>query len=504
MGTKTQPRPPTPLQAVLEQTEPVELNVSLLGNEDGPPPDFKIFTGSLHIEKSSTDTDGRKRVRGIASSSVKDLHGDTMTDHCVRSMAKQAVGKTIFLNHSYKMPEDIFGVVEKARTKTMSAAEAKGLGLIDKSASNDPITLLDITVIEDPSNDRAEKLFSSMENGITVGISIGAMITDYEEDPEYTGDWWPPLIINDVDLLEASMVGIPANPLSWVENATKGLILKGAIKGANETMYNRARQRGILAASAGEESTVDPEDETAAAAEAEVVAETPEPETIEQAFDGPDQIIAFYQMGIEAGTVSKTDLDAMEDAIQASIDKAIEQGVDKAVFAERTAKDLAQEILSSEPAPEAPDTAEELASPESDDQEALPESDPETGDAGDEDAETKAAAEISALQEAGALDGLAKALTVLGDTLKALIAERKKSTDFEAEVIELRARLTVADANVAASVQFVNKVMELPMNRKAVVRRAAQGFAEKLQDSPYGAELLTFIARHTQGASDAP
>lgn len=418
-------------------------------------------------------------------------------------MAKQAVGKTIFLNHSYKMPEDIFGVVEKARTKTISAAEAKSQGLIDKTASNDPITLLDITVLQDNSNDRAEKLFSSMENGITVGISIGAMITDYDEDPDYTGDWWPPLIINDVTLLEASMVGIPANPLSWVENATKGLIVKGAIKGATESTYNRARQRGILSASAGEESTVDPEDETVeATAEAEVAAETPaETPEAEQAFDGVDQIIAHYQMQVEAKAASATDLDSMEDAVQKAIDFALEKGMSPDELGGRTAKDLASEILSSEPAPEAPEAATE--SPESDDQEALPESDPETGDAGDEDAGTKAAAEISALQEAGALDGLGKALTVLGDTLKALIAERKKSTGLEAEVIELRARLTVADANVAASVQFVNKVMELPMNRKAVVRRAAQGFAEKLQDSPYGAELLTFIARHTQGASDA-
>jgi len=492
----------------------------LLGDEgEHERPDFKIFTGELKVVKSSASSDGRKRVRGIASSSVKDLHGDRMTDACVRSMTKQIVGKTIFLNHNYKLPEDVFGVAEKARTRTMSAAEAKAQGYIDKSAPNDPITLMDITVLEDSSNPRAEATFASMENGVTVGISIGALITDFEEDPDYEGDYWAPLIINEVILLEASMVGIPANPLSWVENATKGLIQKGAVRGASEDQFNRMRQKWLSFSK--KEASVDPEEDldlanTEVDDETEepptVVAEVPEPgeppepdddeDGVFQA-DGPDQIIAHYQIQVEAGKASRTDLDAMEEAVQASIDYALEHGVAASEFEGRTAKDMASEILNSEPAPDPPDSASEEADP-TDDQEAPPASDPE-GDAGvDGEAEKEAEAQIRALQAEGVLNGLTETVRVLGETLATLIAERAKTAELTAKNEALTTKLAEADKNVATAVEIVNRLMSMPVGRKSVVRREAAGLAERLKGGPYSGELLAYIAKHNQGASDAP
>lgn len=487
----------------------------MLSDEGGRTrPDFKILTAGMTVLKDEDAGDGKRRIRCIASSSVKDLHGDTMTAHCVRSMAKQAQGLTIFLNHKYTIPEDVFGTVEKSTTKRMSAAAAKVAGYLEKdSSSNEDVVLLQLDILVSQS-DRSDSTFSKVADGVRLGVSIGALILDYSEDPDADPDsWFVPLIINEVDLLEASIVGIPANPLSWVENATKGLILRGAVPGADENTFNRMR-RAMLAKVAVEEAPVADDLDLA---HAEVVDETGEPDEPEpdepesdepepeeaKAFDGPEEIIAHYQFAVENKTMSSTDLDAMEDAVASSIEYAIAHGAEPALFDGRTAAELASEILNSEPAPDEPDAADADADP-TDDQEAPDASVPESGDAGvDGEAEKQAEAQIEALREGGALNGLTETVILLGEALASLIAERAKSAGLEAANAELTTKLVTADANVKAAVEFVNKFMSLPLGRKSVVQREAAGFAERLKGGPYSAELLSYIAKNN-GGTDAP
>jgi len=133
-------------------------------------PDFKIFSQDMEIVKAADQGDGFRRIRCIASSSVKDLHGDTMTEHCIRSMAKQATGLTIFLNHSYQIPEDVFGSVEAAKVKF-------------EPVDGERVAKLQLDVILD-EGPRVDQTYRSIENGRRLGVSIGAYITDYDEDPE--------------------------------------------------------------------------------------------------------------------------------------------------------------------------------------------------------------------------------------------------------------------------------------------------------------------------------
>lgn len=177
-------------------------------------PTFKIFSGALKAFEKEVDGQNRRYLSCTASSTVKDLHGDVMTDDCVMGMAPQAKAKgmTIFLNHSYQWPEDVFGKTTDAR-------------IVSRSSDSDgrPIYDLDLEIQLNESNQRALDSYTAIkEQGIKAGVSIGAMIEDWDYLDEEQG-FWGGLEIKRVDLLEASVVGIPANQRSWVVNALKAL-----------------------------------------------------------------------------------------------------------------------------------------------------------------------------------------------------------------------------------------------------------------------------------------
>ena len=174
-------------------------------------PSFKMFSGAL---KAYSDSDGRKMLSCTASSSVEDLHGDTITAACVSDMGPQAKRKSmvIFLNHSYDVPEDVFGYVADARTVSR-ATDAAGAGIMD----------LDLDIVLNEANPRAIATYEAIKDqGVKLGVSIGAIVTDWDLKDEKAG-FWGGLIINGVNLLEASIVGIPANPRSWVQNAVRAI-----------------------------------------------------------------------------------------------------------------------------------------------------------------------------------------------------------------------------------------------------------------------------------------
>jgi len=172
-----------------------------------PSAQFKILTGTL---KAFSGEDGRKRLSGVASSTVRDLHGDTMSQTAILDMERMANDNlTIFLNHSYNVPEDVFGSVEHA------TAIQRGM-----DGDGNPNWDLIMDILVDDDNPRAEKTYGAIQKGTKLGLSIGAMIPEggaiRDKD---TGA----LTINHVHLLETSVVSIPANPRSWISNAVKAL-----------------------------------------------------------------------------------------------------------------------------------------------------------------------------------------------------------------------------------------------------------------------------------------
>ena len=160
---------------------------------------FQIVTGLL---KAYEGGDGAKRLRTTASSTVLDIGGDEMELSALQSMASTAQqNMTIFLNHKYQVPEDVLGSVEAAVIK-----DAGGVWDLD----------FDVRVEE--SNERAVKTWTQIQNGTKLGCSIGARIPEGGYERTDTG-----LKIKNIHLLEASIVGIPANPRSFVQFAMKAL-----------------------------------------------------------------------------------------------------------------------------------------------------------------------------------------------------------------------------------------------------------------------------------------
>lgn len=173
-----------------------------------PEAKFKIFTGLLKAFEA--EGDGAPLLAGVASSTTRDHHGDVMLESALRDMEAAANDNmTIFLNHSYNVPEDVAGSVKRAM-------------VVQRGYDSDgnPNWDLDMEIAINRENDRAVKSWTSIKNGTKLGLSIGAMIPQggATRDKE-TGA----LTISRVNLLETSIVSIPANPRSWISNAVKAL-----------------------------------------------------------------------------------------------------------------------------------------------------------------------------------------------------------------------------------------------------------------------------------------
>lgn len=174
--------------------------------------EFQIPTVLTLVTKDDGAGNTKRFFQTTASSTVEDAHADEFTPVAIDKMASQAKGSrmSIFLNHEYRIPEDLFGTTTDA--VAVKRANADGTEFV---------TDLDLEGFINEANPRARETADALEGGAKLGVSIGARIKDYrprdEKDP--MGGW----IIDDVELKEASIVGMPANPRTWVHYASKAI-----------------------------------------------------------------------------------------------------------------------------------------------------------------------------------------------------------------------------------------------------------------------------------------
>jgi HK97 family phage prohead protease len=180
-----------------------------------PSSKFTFFSGALKAMgggKQGSEDEGPRILKGTASSTITDLHGDEMTKSALDDMVKAAnAGLTIFLNHSYNVPEDVAGSVT-------SAQMAKR-----KQEDGSSVWDLDFEIAINEINPRAAEAHAAIKNKTKLGLSIGAMIPEDGAKRRKDGSY----LIEHVNLLETSIVGIPANPRSWVQYAVKAI--KGGV-----------------------------------------------------------------------------------------------------------------------------------------------------------------------------------------------------------------------------------------------------------------------------------
>ncbi|HZS47755.1 MAG TPA: hypothetical protein VFC63_21985 [Blastocatellia bacterium] len=172
-------------------------------------PAFKIMSDG--IIKAYRDDNGVRRFELTASSDDTDLVGDVMTEKALAKMKSAAPGTTMFLNHQYSVPEDVFGAVETAdiETRNLQAAE---------NGNTVPILCLQYKGVVEETNERAVRVHEMMMAGrVKLGASVSVLITDQTSDKDGRR------LIDDVYYLECSVVGMPCNRQSWVQNASKAL-----------------------------------------------------------------------------------------------------------------------------------------------------------------------------------------------------------------------------------------------------------------------------------------
>lgn len=381
--------------------------------------DFKIFVPLL---KASQSADGKRRLHGIASSTVRDRHGDLITLSALSEMERSANNNlTIFLNHEYKVPEDVAGSVERASIRRSDDADVHDL-------------VFDIVVNE--ANPRAVAAWDAIEGGTQLGLSIGARIPDGgatrdKQSGRYT--------IDHVDLLETSLVGVPANPRSWIDYAVKSL--------------NNAPDGSLYISESGVEDEKPDEQET-------------QSET-EDTSDDPEQVIDEIEKADEAD-VHEHEHERDSDVVHAP---------------DATDTDDASENAPLTKGDELTDhSADEADTPEPAPQDA-PESQPENGDAFAEEA-MKALVEptvVASLKSSSDLLGaVTRELTETKALLEATAAERDKAVEAARKVLSETAML-------------MERLAATPMGRKTTVVEVVNRFDGLT--AVYGEEFMKMLKK---------
>jgi len=152
--------------------------------------DFKVYCSTNFEElnksliTSAFEEDGALYLEGIASTTNLDEDGDYMTKSCLEDMKRQVIGLNVLKEHGRTL-DDILGNI----TQVLE--------------SNEDYFKIKFKVL--PKHEYY--LLEFLENGINLGLSIGAKAIDYEpiKDSEYG---WK---INKVKLYEVSLVPLPAN-----------------------------------------------------------------------------------------------------------------------------------------------------------------------------------------------------------------------------------------------------------------------------------------------------
>ena len=194
----------------------------LIAQGFGQRPDIVIATNAMQLDENAPS--GVPVLSMIGSSTVKDMQRDTMQLSALQDMTAVPLDMTIWLNHNYNLPDDVFGKLHDRPTI--------------KTVGN--IADLSIRVEVETENPPAARTFNMILRGKKFGCSVGCQVTDYDFDGASADPYSSPLLIKHVTVVEWSVVGIPANQRCWVEQALKGLFERSLVEGRAEDVLRLA------------------------------------------------------------------------------------------------------------------------------------------------------------------------------------------------------------------------------------------------------------------------
>jgi hypothetical protein len=172
---------------------------------------FKFYTNTLKTIKE----DNVRYIVGKASSTSIDRDDDRMSEAALHTMKATAEANlTIFTNHEYRVPDDLFGSCVEAKVNAKKDAQPIVVKSEDgetEIATFHPQELeVRIKVVSDEVNPKAGKLYKAIEEGVALGFSIGGEVKKIMKVLDETTQKVYNLI-DSIDLYEISVVGIPAN-----------------------------------------------------------------------------------------------------------------------------------------------------------------------------------------------------------------------------------------------------------------------------------------------------
>lgn len=210
---------------------------------------YKKFNFFTHTLKAVKDDSGVRYITGIASSTSIDRDNDRMSESALQTMKSTAEANlTIFTNHEYKVPDDLFGSCVEASIKAQKDKEPIFIKSDDGEAeiqTFDPQQLeVKIKVVSDAVNPKAGQLYKAIEEGINLGFSIGGVVKkastviDNLSQKAFN-------LIESIDLYEISVVSIPANPDAMnlaIAKSLKGIEIQEASKDEIDQIMEKTKQ----------------------------------------------------------------------------------------------------------------------------------------------------------------------------------------------------------------------------------------------------------------------
>ena len=172
------------------------------------PGEFRFITNALTAD-TEAPAGGPRRFRAVASSTVTDLAGNTISLKALNQLRDDfRNGLTIFMDHDYtNVVDKVFGTSDTAEVVETSARD-------DRTGA--PIYDLVIAGPVNEPNPKAVQLHDSISGGyVKFGTSIGAIVRKHTRDKETGG-----MLIDSISGKEASIVGIPKNQRSWAYKAS--------------------------------------------------------------------------------------------------------------------------------------------------------------------------------------------------------------------------------------------------------------------------------------------
>ena len=189
------------LQAVLREASARKKSAGELLKELGyPVAELKLSSGEGPEVKSAGG------IPVTASTTASDLAGDAFDDAAIEQMCLAAEGSTVFLNHEYTVPEDVYGKVESAAVVRRTAHNPLA-GRAEEMSCLDLV----ITPVGEDENPRAVQVTNMLRKSqLKLGVSVTVLVLQERERPDGGR------VITRVYFLEVSIVGIPCNQTAWV------------------------------------------------------------------------------------------------------------------------------------------------------------------------------------------------------------------------------------------------------------------------------------------------